>query len=305
MKLPSITEFNIKDKKVLVRADLEYTDRNSPRGKAADEIVTYLKSKSAGAIKLIGHKGMPEMVSWWNGVEVNYDLRADKREEDNDSVFAGELATGWDVYVNEAFAVSHRSHASIVGIPKLIPHVAGLRFEKEFGVLGGVFQNPKKPVVAVISGVKEDKLTYIEPFLRFSDTVLIAGRLPEYIQKDEKKYSFVKNGKVIVGNLLPDKEDITLHSIEKFEEAIQQASTVVLAGPVGKFEEEGHRMGTERVFKAVANSSSYKIVCGGDTENAIRTLGLTDKFDWISVGGGAALEFLAKGSLPGIEALLN
>ena len=76
-------------------------------------------------------------------------------------------------------------------------------------------------------------------------------------------------------------------------------------GPLGKFEDEGHRQGTERVFKAIAITSAFKVAGGGETLMAIKFLDLESKFNWLSVGGGASLEFLAKGTLPGIKALIK
>ena len=114
-----------------------------------------------------------------------------------------------------------------------------------------------------------------------------------------------QNGKIIVGNLTMDKEDITLNTIKKFKEEISKAKTIVLAGVLGKYEDEGHSQGTKSVFEAVANSNAFKIVGGGDSLTAIQRYNLTDKFDWISVGGGAMLTFLTKKTLVGIEALLK
>ena len=102
-----------------------------------------------------------------------------------------------------------------------------------------------------------------------------------------------------------DKEDITLHTIEVFKKEIRKAGTIVLAGVLGKYEDEGHRQGTKEIFEAIANSSACKIAGGGDTEAALTIFNLTNKFDWISVGGGAMLEFLASKTLPGIETLLQ
>ncbi len=227
-------------------------------------------------------------------------------EELNDSEFAKKLANLFTLtYINEAFASSHRSHASIVNLPLQIKEkeggraLAGIQFAKEVETLSGILEDAKRPLVSILSGVKKDKLDYVPAFEKFSDKVLVGGRLPEYLDGT----SVVNDTKLIVARLMPDKEDITIHSIESFEGEIADAKTILLAGPIGKYEEEGHRQGTKRVFEAVANSSAYKIAGGGDTEDAIRLLGLEDKFDWISVGGGAMLEFLAKGTLPGIEAL--
>ncbi len=157
----------------------------------------------------------------------------------------------------------------------------------------------------LISGCKEDKLCYIEPFEKIADKVLVGGRLPDYLG-DEKLISVRSRGesdKLIVGNLIMDKEDITLHTIERFIEEVEKAKTIVVSGPLGKFEDEGHRQGTEGVFKAISESGAYKIAGGGDTEKALNLLGLQDRFDWVSVGGGAMLEFLSKRTLPGLEAL--
>jgi phosphoglycerate kinase len=110
---------------------------------------------------------------------------------------------------------------------------------------------------------------------------------------------------MIMAKLVPDTEDITLHSVDKFKEEIAKAGTIILAGVPGKYEDEGHRQGTKVVFNAIAESSAFKVAGGGDAEAAITLLGLNDKFDWISVGGGSFLEFLAKGNLPGIVALKN
>jgi phosphoglycerate kinase len=111
--------------------------------------------------------------------------------------------------------------------------------------------------------------------------------------------------KIIIGNLIMDKEDITLNTVDRFQKEIEGAKTIVVSGPLGRFEDEGHRQGTESVFKNIAESSAYKVAGGGDTEKAIILLNLMDKFDWVSVGGGAMLEFLSKKTLPGIEALLK
>jgi phosphoglycerate kinase len=109
--------------------------------------------------------------------------------------------------------------------------------------------------------------------------------------------------KMIIGNLTMDKEDITLNTIDVFKKEIAKAGTIVLAGVLGKYEDEGHSQGTKEIFEAVASSSAYKIAGGGDTEKAIRMLNVDDKFDWISVGGGAMVKFLISKTLPGIESL--
>jgi len=320
MDLPKLTDLDVAGKRVLLRLDLDTkSDENDLRIKASEETLNYLKEKSCQII-ILGHKGRPEgkvdeslslkpfqpIFDKW-GAEVKENLRFEKGEEENDPEFAKKLASLGDVYVNEAFASSHREHASIVGLPKLLPHAAGFRFEKEVENLSRVFEDAKHPVIFLLSGVKEDKLSCLEGIKKIADKILIGGRLPDYMG-DEKLVSVRsrrENERVIVGNLTMDKEDITLNTIGIFEIEIEKAGTVVVSGPLGKFEDEGHRQGTERVFKAVAESGAFKIAGGGDTEVALNLLNLEGKFDWISVGGGAMLEFLTKKTLPGIEALLH
>ena len=316
--MPNVTDLNVAGKKVLLRLDLDTdSDPNDLRIKASEETLNYLKDKGSKII-IIAHKGRPDgkiedglslksfqpIFDKW-GATVEENLRFDPGEEGNDPEFAKKLASLGDVYVNEAFASSHREHASIIGVPKLLPHAAGFRFEKEIENLSKVFDEPKHPVIFLLSGVKEDKLSYLEGIKKIADKVLIGGRLPDFLG-DEKLVSVRSRGEdeqVIIGNLTMDKEDITLNTIDRFIEEIKKAKTIVVSGPLGKYEDEGHRQGTERVFKAVAASGAFKVAGGGDTEKAISLLAISDKFSWISVGGGAMLEFLTKRTLPGIEAL--
>jgi 3-phosphoglycerate kinase len=322
MDLPKLTDLDISGKRVLLRLDLDTEpDPNDLRIKSSEETLNYLKEKGASQIIILAHKGRPEgkldeklslkpfqpIFDKW-GAKVEENLRFDPGEESNDTEFAKKLSLLGDVYVNEAFASSHREHASIVGLPKLLPHAAGFRFQKEVENLSKIFDEPKRPLVFLISGIKEDKLQYVKNFESLADKILVGGRLPDFL--GDKALDSVRmqgeKDKVIVGNLIMDKEDITLNTIDIFEKEVKKAGTIVVSGPLGKYEDGGHRQGTERVFKAVAeNKNAFKIAGGGDTESAIRLLSLSDGFSWISVGGGAMLDFLANKTLPGIEALLN
>lgn len=336
MYLSKLSSSEISEKKVFLRVDLDVdanSDKTDLRLQAIVPSVKFLLNGGVSQIFLAGHMGrfkegeeskstetllpvLEELV----GQKVSYgkeikegvkiyllpNLRSTVAEEENSEEFAKELASLADMYVNDAFAVSHRSHASIVGVAKLIPGYLGLHFEKEIEVLGKVLENPDRPVVSLISGIKEDKINYFEDFKKFSDKVLIGGRLPEYIDSDYGKTEddkYLKDPKLMVAKLIQDREDITLHSIENFKEEIKKAKTIILAGVLGHYEEEGHRQGTYEVFKAIVESEAYKIAGGGDTETALGMFGWKEKFDFLSVGGGAMLEFLSKGTLPGIEVL--
>ena len=320
LNLPRMTDIDVSQKKVLLRLDLDIKefDENDLRLKASVETLDFLKGK-ASEIIILAHRGRPEgkvdqsmslkifqpyFDKWQAKVEEN--LRFNTGEEENDSEFANKLASLGDVYVNEAFASSHRNHASIVSLPKLMPSAFGIHFIKEVENLSKILE-PVRPLVVLISGVKEDKVKMIEPLSLLADKILVGGRLPDFL--GDKALESVRlqgeDKKVIVGNLIMDKEDITLNTVGRFNSEILKAKTILLAGVLGKYEDVGHSQGTEKVFKAVANSTAFKIAGGGDTINAIIRYGIQDKFDWISVGGGAALEFLTRKTLPGINAIVD
>lgn len=323
MKLPKLGDLEVVGKKVLVRMDLDLSDSDDSRLETSLETLLFL-TRNKAKITIIGHKGRPggkaveslslkpvsqqlekllikelgEKEMKEIDIDVMENLRFNPGEEANDKHFAEHLAEDGEIYINEAFAASHRRHASIVGLPRLLPHAAGFRFFEEVETLSKILEKPKKPALVIIGGAKKDKLALIEDLKKFADRILIAGKLPEYMLE-------IKDEKLIVARLLPDKEDMTVRSMEEFEEEIEKAGTIVVSGPMGKFEKEGHRQGTKRILEAIANSSAFKLAGGGETEKAISMFGLEDRFDWVSVGGGASLQFLAKGTLPGIEALLD
>lgn len=318
MELPKLTDLDVSGKNVLVRLDLDTNpDPNDLRIKASEETLNYLKEKGAEII-VLAHKGRPDgkvdeslslkpfqpIFDKW-GAKVEENLRFDLGEESNDPEFAKKLALKGEAFINEAFGSSHRAHASIVGLPKLLPYAVGFHFAKEVENLSKVIESPKRPLIIIISGIKKDKLDMIEPLSSLADKVLVGGRLPEFLGDAalESVRLQAHDKKVIIGNLNMDKEDITLNTIERFESEIKKGKTIVLAGVLGKYEDGGHRQGTEKIYKAVSESPAFKIAGGGDTLKVIETMDLMNKFDWISVGGGAMLEFLSKKTLPGIEAL--
>jgi phosphoglycerate kinase len=110
-----------------------------------------------------------------------------------------------------------------VTLPKIVKDgggevCLGIRFQKEIENLNRIINNPQRPVIMTISGIKEDKLSYVEPFSKFADKILIGGKLPDLINQE-----IYNNEKIIIADLIADREDITIHSIEKFEEEISKA----------------------------------------------------------------------------------
>lgn len=287
MKIPDVESIDVASKSVLVRADLEDAIPGSPRLSAVKEIINYLQTHGADRIKVLGHSGDIGLALEL-GVDVNWDLRSDPREETNDVSWAKELALGFDVYVNESFATSHREHASIVALPKFMKlegklAVAGLRFVKEIETLEKVGSSANS--LLVVGGTKvKDKNKYADEL--------------------KNKFTVLRGGLLEGSPLREDGLDITAEAILDYKAKIATAEMIVAAGVMGKYEDPTAEEGTKEILHAIAASSAYKIAGGGDIETAISKYGLNDKFDWISVGGGAMLQFLASGTLPGIEALV-
>lgn len=226
-------------------------------------------------------------------------LRFHPGEEKNDPQFTADLASFADVYVNEALAVSHRSHASIVGLPKLLPTAFGFNFLREYQVLHQTYLKPHRPVVVVLGGKKKDKILAGQILLGWVDMILVGGELVEYDGISE----FAAHKKVRA-HLTKKGEDITLHSAQEFANIIKKAGTVIWSGPMGAYENPRYLKGTEIIAKAIVASKAFSVVGGGNTEAALEKLGLVDKIDFVCSGGGAMLEFLAqRGTLPGIEAV--
>jgi len=230
-------------------------------------------------------------------------LRFHPGEEENNLDFAKELASLADFYVNEAFACSHRKHASIVGVPRFFPpqnRAFGFDFLKEIEVLSKIREKPVRPVVLLLGGTKEDKIDYAKKLVNWADWILVGGKLVEY----DGIPQLAKHPKILA-DLIKSGQDITMETVEKFKEIIFKAKTIVWAGPMGNFYDQKYEAGTKEIARAVVESGAFSVVGGGDTEVALTRFGLDKKISFISSGGGAMLEFLAEGTLPGIKALIS
>ena len=270
-------------------------------------------------------------------------LRFHREEEANDSDFAAKLAKLADIYVNDAFSVSHRSHASVSAIATFLPSYAGFLLAKEVEILHDAYENPKKPLVMAVGGGKiETKIKLIRRFFDKSDNILLGGIVGNFVlhakgiaigqsqigknitvDTSELNWTSPKlhlpvdvvvadeisenamTKKVGVGKV-GDNEiilDIGPDTVELFSEVIKSAGTIIWNGPLGFSELPNFAEGTAAFAKAVAKSNAFKIVGGGDSITVIDKLGLSDRIDFISTGGGAMLEFLSGEPMPGIEAL--
>lgn len=280
-----------------------------PGGKIAPELssrpVAEWISKRLRASDSVTEEKVGEFSSFrvMKGLVVLENLRFDPREEDNDEGFGKTLADLAEIYVNEAFAVSEREHASIVGIPKSLPHFAGLRFQKEVEVFLSVLENPARPFVVVIGGAKlETKIPLISKMAQIADAVIVGGKLLAEIAVGNP---ILGMDKVKLLRLTPDGKDVTLESIAKIEGILSDSKTTVWNGPLGLVENFTYQVGTRRLAEFIAKTTARKVVGGGDTVGFLKKLGIESQYSWVSSGGGSMLEFLTTGSLPGIEALLN
>jgi len=230
-------------------------------------------------------------------------LRFHKEEEENNENFARELSKLGDIYINDAFSVSHRNHASVVGITKFLPSGAGLLLEKEINVLSSFMKKPQRPLLAIIGGKKvETKTKLINAVSEISDWVLISGLMQKELKEKNIKLKYPEK---IIGPVdeVNKGEDIGPKTIEIFKEKISQVKTIFWNGPFGMIEEEEFQKGTREIANAIIKSGAFSVVGGGETVEFINKLGLIGKFNHVSTGGGAMLAFLGGEKLPGIDAL--
>ncbi len=229
-------------------------------------------------------------------------VRFHKEETENSAEFSKELSHVADLYINDAFDVCHRAHASVVGVPQFLPHGAGLLLEKEVAVLSQIMQRPLRPMVAIIGGAKaETKAKLADPFCAFADLVIVSGLIKQALV--EKKVPLQYPEKVFGPREDLQAPDITAADIERIVQRILQAKTVFWNGPFGKFEDGEHEKGTLAIANAIIESGAFSVVGGGETIAFLGKEGILDKFNHVSTGGGAMLSYLAAEELPGLKAL--
>jgi len=367
VKVPRLEDLGeVEGKRVLVRVDFNVPIRDGVikddlRIKAALPTLRWLKKRGASVVAC-SHLGRPngEVVPSMSmdpvrvrlnellpDVELLENLRFNPGEKSNDPAFVSELIDGIDLFVNDAFGASHRSHASIVGPPQHLPAAAGRLLEKEVEILGGMRTGAKRPFVAVLGGSKvSDKLGVIEALLKKVDQLIVGGgmcftflaaqghQVGASLLEDEMIATCADlleqaQGRIVVphdltalspggkimgpggevrqaGVDLPDGWmglDIGPGTAAAFTDIILEARTVFWNGPMGVFEDPRFAAGTETVAQALVDSRAFTIVGGGDSAAAIAQFGMSADIDHISTGGGASLELLENGDLPGLAAL--
>ena len=364
---------NLKGKKIILRLDLNVPLKN---GKIADDFrikraipaIKYLKSKKAKVVVIshigrnkketlkpiaeyinkitkisfykntIGEDVLKKIEKMKNGEAVLLEnLRRHDGEIGNKMSFARELAKLGDVYVNDAFANSHRKHASMVILPKLLPAYANSLLLEEIKELKTVF-SPPRPFLFILGGAKpKTKIPLIKKYIRIADFIFIGGALANNFYKNlgyEVGRSLVRDSGALVSGILNSKKiilpidvvvknrnkikvkypnalspsdqivDVGPKSIEMLCNHIKKSNFILFNGPLGNYE-DGFGNTTQKVLKDILNSKKKSIIGGGDTALLALRIAKRGKFSFISTGGGAMLEFLVRGTLPAIEALKN
>ncbi len=275
-------------------------------------------------------------------------LRFHAGEQENDDSFAKELASLCDVYINDAFAVCHREHASVSAVTRHVREkAAGFLLLNELKYFHEAMENPRRPLVAIIGGAKvsskvralKNMMSRVNKFIiggamantflksmGYSvgssmvedDLVDEAGKIMEAARKEGIKFYLPVDAviaqevdakaecKVVPVQEIPEGWmvlDIGPATSRLFEEVLYDARTVIWNGPMGIFEIDAFSRGTVSLVHNVASSYALTIVGGGDTDVAVHTTGQSDRFTYISTGGGAFLELMEGKTLPGVKAL--
>lgn len=333
--LPTVNHLMKGGAKVILVSHLESNDGNNA---SLAPVATYLSKLGIPVTFVKDPKAAYEMSekSLKNGECLLLEnLRIFDGEKDNDKKFAKDLASLADIYVNDAFSVSHREHASIVGVPKLLPSYAGFQFEKEVANISKAF-TPAHPFLFILGGAKfETKMPLLTKFMEIADIVFVGGALANDLFKAkgyEVGVSLVSKSGIDLGGFLeslklilpvdvitgkketkpadqvsPEDKimDAGKATVALLKEKIAEAKFILWNGPFGLYE-DGYKQTTLDAAALIGEATARgatTIVGGGDTLAAITTLGIVDQFTFVSTGGGAMLDFLAKGTLPGIEAL--
>jgi phosphoglycerate kinase len=368
MSVPTLEDLgDVSGRRVLLRADFNVPIAGGEivddfRIRAALPTIEWLTSRGA-TVTACTHLGRPKgapdpkysvepvrrrLAELAPGVELLDNLRFDAGETANDAAFVQTLIAGQDLYVNDAFGASHRSHASIVGPPQFLPSAAGRLLEREVEVLLPLRESPARPFVVILGGSKvSDKLGVIKALSEVADALIIGGgmcftflaaqghrvgdSLLEADQIDTCR-ELLDSGITIhiphdvtalgpggqigdpsaggevrqMGADLPDGWkglDIGPGTAAEFGDIIAEARTIFWNGPMGVFEDPRFAAGTRHVAQSMAEARGFTVVGGGDSAAALDAFGLANEVDHVSTGGGASLELLENGDLPGLAAL--
>ncbi|HYC79755.1 MAG TPA: phosphoglycerate kinase [Candidatus Binatia bacterium] len=270
-------------------------------------------------------------------------LRFYAGEEANDSDFIKTLAKYADVYVNDAFSVSHRKAASIYGIAQKLPSYAGVTLMNEIKALDKVTKRPEVPLITIMGGAKiADKIDTINFLAKKSEKILIGGAIANSFLKalgyeiGNSKAAEIPLAKELLRNykdkivlptdiivskfedsqpraVKPEKVrpneyifDIGPETVRNFAKYIKSAKTLIWNGPLGLIEKEKYSFGSiaiAQAFAARTKGKAYGVVGGGESLEVVARAKVGEYIDHVSTGGGAMLDYMSGKSLPGIKVL--
>lgn len=346
-ELPTISYLNQKGARLVICSHLgrpKGYDKYLSLFPVAVYLMKHFPNKVKFCSKVVGDEVTKAVSKLKDGeILVLENLRFMDGEEQNDPEFVSKLAELADIYVDDAFGVAHRKHASNYGVALKLPNAIGFLIEKELQVFGKAFSTPVHPFVAIFGGAKvEDKLKLINNVMDKADTIIIGGGMAytfllaqgQNIGDSIVALDQVENAKKILETakekgvkiLLPVDHvalvkstnrvvktaqlengytglDIGRKTIKLFTQEIMKAQQIIWNGPVGMYEDKRFKKGTIKIAKAVAKSGAYSIVGGGDSVSAINSIGVADKINHLSTGGGASLKLMEGKVLPAVEVI--
>ena len=381
MRYKKLKDISLSNKSVLLRLDLNAPIQNgvvtnNERLLRSLPTINYLLEKGA-SLKIMSHLGRPEENDLYqeafslkpvvvelerlldrsiplhslNEIESMDDVsdlvmientRFNIGEKNNDPTLSKRFSDLADLFVMDAFATSHRAHASTTGVISFSDVAcAGFLLDEELSALLKVKEDKNKSI-AILGGAKiSTKLGLIDSLSQSMDAVVLGGGIantclaakgfnigkslvePSMLKEAEQ---LLKNPKVIIPEIVvvsqsPDKPgrevaadkigenevifDISPHYVLQLESIINEAGTILWNGPIGFFEKENFDKGTIQLAKMIVASKAYSVAGGGDTISAAEKAGVLDKLDYVSTAGGAFLEFIEGRKLPAIEALMQ
>ena len=296
---------------------------NETRGEKLEKAINNMKSGDVLLVENTRYEDFPE-----------------NKESGNDTELGKYWASLGDIFINDAFGICHRAHASNVGIATNLPSGIGFLVEKELNNILPAIEKPKRPLTVILGGSKvSDKIGLIENLLNKADYILIGGAMAytflktkevevgqsivdinsiDYCQKLLKKTDkiilpidhvcakSIESNKASVKDIM-DKDDIGFDigpkTISLFKTYLEKSGTIIWNGPVGMFENSLYLKGTKELCHIISKLNCVSIIGGGDTASAVINLGYKNKFTHISTGGGASLELIEGKELPGIKIL--
>ncbi len=260
-------------------------------------------------------------------------------ETANDPALSRRLAALCDVFVLDAFAVAHRSHASVCGVGALAPEAcAGPLLRSELAALARVLESPQRPLVAIVGGAKmKSKLAALRALSGSVDSVVVGGGVANTllaaaglpVGRSLHEPDFLPEARALLAEaplVLPEDVvvcdgeairvcapaklagneaimDIGPRSVQRIAALLSQAGTVLWSGPMGAYEQARFAAGSDGVARAVASSPAFSLVGGGDTATVVARCDIRAEMSYISTGGGAFLAAVAGQPLPGVDAL--